>query len=294
MEKTILVIGGTGMLGQPVAHSLKEAGFQVRIMTRDTEKARKKFDDSFEIITGDPLDINFLKKALDSCFGVHISLASEVEQAVAEKVAQLAANSGIERITYVSGATVAEETRWYGMVNRKFLAEQAIRTSGTSYTIFCPTWFMESLPLFVRNSRASVIGKQACPYHWVAAEDFARMVSRAYRLEAAANRRFIIHGPQAIRMNEALKRYCAVFQPEIKQVSTMPIWLVKLMATLTRNPELKSVGEMMAYFDKVGEGRYLANTSDVLGTPTTTLAEWLEWRKAILSAANVESQLVLS
>ena len=46
---------------------------------------------------------------------------------MAETVAQVAARHGVERISYISGATVAEENRWFPMANRKFLAEQAIR-----------------------------------------------------------------------------------------------------------------------------------------------------------------------
>src|SRR5262245_37664526 len=103
MEKTILVVGGTGMLGQPVSHCLKEAGFRVRIMTRDRHKASALFDGSFEIAAGDPSDSGCLEQALDGCSGVHISLPTQVEQQVAEMVAQLAARHGVERISYISG-----------------------------------------------------------------------------------------------------------------------------------------------------------------------------------------------
>jgi uncharacterized protein YbjT (DUF2867 family) len=48
VQKKILVLGGTGMLGQPVARRLKEDGCQVRLLVRDVEKARKLFDESFE------------------------------------------------------------------------------------------------------------------------------------------------------------------------------------------------------------------------------------------------------
>jgi uncharacterized protein YbjT (DUF2867 family) len=277
MQKTIVVVGGTGMLGQPVARCLKEDGFRVRIMTRDHQKARKMFDDSFEIFARDPMDTNCVEEALHGCYGVHISLPTQVEQPVAETVAKVAAKHGVERISYISGATVAEENRWYPVINRKLLAEQAIREGGIPYTIFCPTWFMESLPMFVVQGRASVLGKQPYPYHWVAADDYARMVSTAYGL-AAANKRFIVHGPEAIRMHEALRRYCAVFHPDIKQVSTMPFWLVRLLATLTSNPELKSAGELLSYFEKVGEGTHSATDNGLLGAPTTTLDMWLENR----------------
>jgi uncharacterized protein YbjT (DUF2867 family) len=279
MQKTILVIGGTGLLGRPVSYALKEVGMQVRIMTRDLQKARKTFDSSFEIFVGDPTDINCVAEALNGCYGVHISLPTESEQQAAEVVSKVASRQSVERISYISGATVAEENRWFPMIDRKFLAEQAIRKSGVPYTMICPTWVMESLPLFVNQGRASVLGKQPCPYHWVAAEDIARMTATSYQLKEAASQRFIVHGPEAIRMQDALKRYCSVFHPEIKEVSSMPFWLVKLLATLMHNPGLKGAGEMMSYFEKVGEWKNLPQADCILHAPTITLDQWLETRK---------------
>jgi uncharacterized protein YbjT (DUF2867 family) len=280
MQKTILIISGTGMLGQPVARRLKESGFGVRVMTRNLQKAKEMFDSTYEIFAGDPTDINCVEEALNGCYGVHISLPSEVEQQVAETVAQVASRHGVERISYISGATVAEEHRWVPIANRKFLAEQAIRASGIPYTILCPTWVMEILPMFVNQGRAAVFGKQPYPYHWVAAEDVARMVSTAYLSEEGANKRFRVLGPEAIQMHEALRRYCAVFHPEIKKATTMPFWLVRLMATLTRDQGLKGAGELLSYFEKVGERTSnLGDDSCILGAPTITLDQWLERRK---------------
>ena len=276
MYKTILVIGGTGTLGAPVAHSLRDSGFGVRIMTRDLEKARRMFDETFDLFPGDPTDPDCLEEALDGCLGIHISLPPEVEQQVAERVAKLAPRHSVERISYISGATVTQENRWFPMVNGKFLAEQAIRESGIPFTIFCPTWVMEILPKFVNQGRAAIFGRQPCPYHWVAADDLARMVSTAYEFAEAGNKRLWIHGPEPIQMQEALQRYCTKFHPGIKQVSSMPFWLVNLMAMLTRSPELKGAGEMMSYFEKVGEMGDPAEANDLLGAPEITLDRWLE------------------
>lgn len=280
MKKIILVVGGTGMLGQPVSRSLNEAGFQVRVMTRDHQKAAAIFDDSFEIFAGDPLEPGCLEEAIHGCHGVHISLPSEVEQQVAETVAKVSRRYAVERITYISGRTVAEQNCWFPMTRQKFLAEKAIRESGVPYTIFCPTWIMESLPLFVRQGQASVLGKQHVPYHWVAAQDLASMVATAYTLKETANQRFLVLGPEAIRMQEALQRYCAALHPEIKQVSSMPLWLVGLLAAVTRNRELKGAGEMMSYFEKVGEGDGQPQAASILGAPRMTLDRWLQARKA--------------
>lgn len=276
MQRIILILGGTGMLGQPVALRLKADGFQVRIMTRDGQKARKMFDDSFEVVVGDPMDADCLEKALDGCYGVHISLPTGVEQQVAEAAVEMASKHSIERISYISGATVAEENRWFPMVNRKFLAEKAIREAEIPYTIFCPTWVMESLPMFVNQGRATVFGKQPTPYHWVAAGDLARMVVMAYQHEEAVNKRFFVYGPEAILIQEALRRYCAVFHPDIKQVSTMPFWLVRVLATIMGNQDLKGAGELMAYFERVGEKNSSAKDHGILGMPSVTLDQWLE------------------
>jgi len=284
MKKIILVIGGTGILGQPVSRCLKEAGFQVRILTRDLQKARKAFDNSFEMVAGDPMDAGCLEEALHGCYGVHISLPTEVEQQVAETVAQLALKHGVERITYISGATVAEKNRWFPMINRKFLAEKAIQESGIPYTIICPTWVMDGLPLFINQGRASVLGKQPYRYHWVAADDIARMVSTAYGLGEEATGRFIVHGPEAVRIHDALRRYCAVDRPDIKEVTSIPFWLIKLLATVMGNQELKGAGEMMSYFEKVGEGSNLPQVNCILGTPAMTLDSWLVRRKALRAA----------
>jgi hypothetical protein len=61
----------------------------------------------------------------------------------------------------------------------------------------------------------------------------------------------------------------------------MPFWLVKLLATITGNQELKSAGELMAYFAKVGEGNNPACMNGILGAPTTTLDRWLVLQRRV-------------
>ena len=58
----LLVLGGTGMLGGPVAHRLRADGFKVRLLARDPKKARTMFGDSFEIVAGDVTDVCSLER----------------------------------------------------------------------------------------------------------------------------------------------------------------------------------------------------------------------------------------
>jgi len=131
----------------------------------------------------------------------------------------------------------------------------------------------------VRNGRASIIGKQPTPLHWFAADDLARMVTVAYEKEEAANKRFIIHGPEGIPMIEALRRYCAQLHPEIEKVSPMLLWIARLMATVTRNETMRFRVAVFAYFDRIGELGDPMEANQLLGAPTTTLDAWIKQRK---------------
>ena len=275
MSKTILVLGGTGMLGEPVARQLQADGFQVRILARDTEKAAQHFDNSFEIVVGDVADRASLEQAMRGCDGVHISVGGPFDQLSAENAAALAPQAGITHITYVSGSTVCKENGWFPMVQQKLMAEKAIRESGVPYTIFCPTWPMEQLPRFAAAPKVMTIGKQPVPLHWFAADDMARMVSAAYQTEAAQNKRFYVHGPEAYTLKNALERACAALRPEVDSVGTMPVWLARVIGTLTGNDMLKFAAGLMGYFDKVGELGDPTEANQVLGAPSTTLEQWL-------------------
>jgi uncharacterized protein YbjT (DUF2867 family) len=275
MEHVICVLGGTGLLGVPVVRRLRSDGFRVRVLTRGPDEARRVLDPSIEIAAGDATDPTVLRSALEGCHAVHISIAGSAERPVTEAVAALADDVGLDRVGYVSGSTVDEKNRWFPMVDAKLRAEQAVAGCGVPWTVFRPTWPFETLARFVRDGRATVIGRNPTPYHWFAAADHARMVSTAYRLEEAAGRVFYIHGPEAMPIHEAVDRYREALHPEIASTGTMPTWMARALATVTRNQRLRFAADLMAYFDRVGEPGDPADANRLLGTPTTTMSDWL-------------------
>lgn len=280
MEKRILVIGATGLLGEPVAFHLKQRGFVARLMVRDIKKAAKRFGNDFEIVKGNINNVESLEKALDSCFGVHVNLSGELEQLGVENVSSVASKLRLQRITYISGTSVAEENIWVPLIKRKFFAEKAIRDSGVAYCIFCPTWFMEVLPKYIRGERAFVFGKQLNPYHLIAADDYARMVAASYELEEAINKRFFIHGPEGILFHQAVKRYCDVFHQEIKKVSTMPYLLATIISKVSGKKEMKAISDWMAAFEKIGEKGDPSDANNILGAPNIKLEDWLQQKES--------------
>jgi len=285
MQKTILVIGATGMLGGPVVHHLKNNGFQPRILARNKEKAKKLFDKSFEVVAGDVNDTSSLETALHGCYGVHISLSPETETSGVKNTVMISSQQKLQRITYISGATTFDPNARMPHTQQKRRLENVIRESGIPYTFFCPVSAMENLPFMVRGHRASVIGRNPPPVHWFAADDLGRMVALSYSLEEAKNKKFCIHGPEDIPQVELLRRYCDVFHPEIKKISKTPFSMMKIIALLSRNEGLKWNIPLIAYIEKVGEPGDPTEANCILGPPTTTLDEWLEIRKTRLQTA---------
>ena len=277
----ILVVGATGMLGEPVARKLKDDGYDVRLLARDAGAARRIFGGNFEIVTGDVTDPASLRLAMQKCHGVHVNLRGAntlasydtVERGGATNIALAAAHCGVRRLTYVSGAGIGDSVTEDPFLAIKAAAAAAIVSSGIDYTIFKPTHFMESLPQFIRGRRATVIGRQPHRYHYLAVADFADVVSRAFRMAEAANQSLTIFGPGTFTMAEALRLYCAAVYPGMS-VGHMPVTIARLLAAVTGNQDLRFAAMLFAGFSRLGERGAPTLTHRLFGAPHTTLAEW--------------------
>jgi uncharacterized protein YbjT (DUF2867 family) len=242
-------------------------------------KAREVLGNGFEVIEGNAANRDDLQTALAGCIGVHISLSPDSELVAATHIAALAPASSLERVTYVSATTAVEEHRWFEMIDVKLRAEEVVRNSGVPYTIFCPTWVMETLPNFVHGRRAfAVTGKQPIPLHFFAAEEFGRMVAAAYEMEETVGKRLYIHGPEAIPLREAIDRLVTACYPEIKKVTVLPVWLARVVAVLMSREGLKFVSRLISYYDKVGEIGDPTEANELLGAPSITLNAWCRMR----------------
>lgn len=286
-DKLILIVGATGLLGRPVVEMLDHFGFPVRLLSRDPDKASKIFGRHFEIVKGDIADKQSLEKALEGCYGVHINLKGgpkakdfdRIEHRGTEAIVQAALKQGVTRITYLSGASIAKDRLWFAPTKAKYSAEQAIIKSGLEYAIFRATWFMESLPFFVRDNRATVMGKQPLGIHWLAAEDYARMVAQAYLLDGPLYNIFTTWGPDEYTFNEALKIFCSINNPGAK-VNSIPLGVLRFFAAITFSRPLKEVLPLMKYFEKYGELGDPTLTDELLGPPQITLEKWSKCFKA--------------
>jgi NADH dehydrogenase len=270
-----------------VARQLLADGYSVRLLVRDVARAHTLLGPEFESFTGDVDDPAAIERALEGCIGVHISLRAgpspasldHIEHQGTARIAELAARQGLSRLTYLSGMLVTKDAETPGD-RAKFRAEEAIHRSGVPYTVFKPTYFMETLPRHMQGNFAIVLGRQPHPLHMVSAHDFAQMVSRSFRTPEAANRHFFVHGPEAITIPDALRLYCSLAEPG-KRVVSVPLWFMSVVDALFMRRQLQSTIQLMEVMQRVGEQGDSSETNAVLGAPTTRLRQWCEQQRRL-------------
>src|SRR4051812_46337038 len=105
MTMKVLVVGATGMLGDPVARRLQEDDHRVRLLVRDEARAHTRFGAAFDYVEGSVTDAGAVERAVAGMDAVHISLGAHsldqlepVEHHGTASIAAAAARHGLRRI----------------------------------------------------------------------------------------------------------------------------------------------------------------------------------------------------
>jgi uncharacterized protein YbjT (DUF2867 family) len=231
----ILVIGGTGMLGRPVVRRMVSDGLPVRVMARDPQRAATQLPDGVEIVKGDLHDRASVEAAMDGVTCCHVNL----ENAMAHTrpswdpdadgsmvVLNAAKTMNLTRLTRIAALGVYDTEHLWWAAKAKAEVDRAWLESPVDCTIFHPTWFMESLPLFTRNRRIILPRWGDTKLHWVAGDDYAGQVIASMAMPSAANRVYAVQGPERLSPREAAQRYAAAHPDDLK-ITMIPLWPVR-------------------------------------------------------------------
>ncbi len=147
-RKKILVTGATGQQGGAAVPALLAHGHDVRVMTRDPDKAKGMWKSNVEVVRGDFRDRDSLKKALDGMDGAFV-MGTPYEEGPGAEVSQGKAmvdackQKGIGHVVYTSVSSADKKTG-IPHFESKYEVEKHLKKTGLRCTILRPVWFMEN------------------------------------------------------------------------------------------------------------------------------------------------------
>lgn len=210
----IVVAGGSGLLGRHVVAALIGQGEKVRVLSRDTERARALFDDRVEIVRGDVrrrdglddavVDAEMVVSAVHGFLGGRGAGPAEVDDRGNAHLVEAAAAVGAGVVLVSASGASADHP--VDLFRAKFAAEQYLRGIGTPWVIVRPPAYLETwLGVLSKTAGASgrplVFGRGVQPIPFVSVLDVAAVVTRAATDPSDRGRVIEVTG-ESITMND--------------------------------------------------------------------------------------------
>jgi uncharacterized protein YbjT (DUF2867 family) len=145
MTSPILVTGGTGTLGRLVVARLRDAGCEVRVLSRSTREA----EDGIEFLAGDLATGEGIEAAVDGAGTImHLAGGPKGDEDKARNLVRAASRAGARPLVYISvvGADLIPvasrvDRAMFGYFAAKRAAERIVADSGLPFTILRATQF---------------------------------------------------------------------------------------------------------------------------------------------------------
>ncbi len=276
------IIGATGILGRPIVRVLrKDSEIDLVAFTRNIDHARRVLPSDTEIQHADLTDAKALIKKLEGFDALHLNLAHPFSQKarfdpdrdgsiVALTAAREAGIKHILRISALEVSALPDSTWW--VLQRKRETDQRFLESPLRCTIFRPSWFMESLPMFAVAKRFLLTPRvPRTGLRWIAGEDYARQVAAAIKRPDDASRFFEILGPEPVPFADAVHRFIAASHRRLIRIP-MPRAVLHLAASA--NPQPRYLRDLLEATFACDHARNADDTWDQLGRPQMTIEDY--------------------
>lgn len=252
MYKNIFLTGATGFVGTYVLEKLTASGFNVKALIRNKNKI-KKYYNNCEYITGDVLNTNTFEQSLDgidvivNLIGIIREIKSrgitfdKLHVEATKNLLMMADKYGIKRFIQMSANGVSDNSK-IKYYHTKYVAEELVRKSNTTYTIFRPSIIfgkgdgfitmlakkMKILPFFIN------FGKGNFPFQVISVDDVATYFAESINNEATFNKTFCLCGDEIYTFKEII----SLIQNEMqlkRMIIPVPVNLIKIITTLLGN-----------------------------------------------------------
>jgi uncharacterized protein YbjT (DUF2867 family) len=129
MTSSILLTGGTGTLGRLLTPLLRDAGCNVRVLSRQGRES----GDGIEYVTGDLLKGEGIEPAVDGAeIILHLAGGPRGDEEATRNLVRAASRAGVQHLAYIS--VIGADRVPLGWFKSKLGAEQAVAGSGLPWT----------------------------------------------------------------------------------------------------------------------------------------------------------------
>ncbi|MDM9382269.1 NAD-dependent epimerase/dehydratase family protein [Chlorogloeopsis sp. ULAP01] len=260
-KSTVLVIGGTGFIGQALVRRLRQEGYGVRVLARNPNSCPSELHNlGVEFAKGDFADVNAVEAALDGVrYVYHLARGNgktwsdylETDVKPTRQVAELCLKHGIEKLFYASSiaiyyagkntSTITENTEPHQGIMR--VAPYA-RSKAENERSLLELHHKQDLPVTIFRPGV-VLGRGGSPYHWgiaawpyssvcslygdgnnplpiVLVDDVADAMVRAIEVPGIEGKSYNLTSTPCITANEYLDEFERQASIKLRRVPTSP------------------------------------------------------------------------
>lgn len=260
-RERILVLGGEGKTGRPVAEKLRNMGYEVRIGSRSAD------------IPFDWREPAGWPRVLADVAAVYIAYQPDLAVPGSDDdirmLSRLAAEAGVKRLVLLSGRgeDAAE------------VSEEAMKEAGIDWTVLRGSWFFQNFSegLFAEPILGGelVLPSATVREPFVDTRDVADMAVAALTEEGHAGRTYELTGPRLMTFREAVAEFSAA---GAREVAYTPVTIEDYAAMLREAGLPEDVIWLVTYlFGSVLDGRNERLSEDiehVLGRPPRDFADF--------------------
>ena len=269
----ILVIGATGTIGTQLVTQLSGAGYPVRALTRNLDKAAK-FKGGIEIVAGDLDDEESLVKAM---YGVERFFLITANTRQDRNALAAAIKAGATHVVKIS----TQEAGWssvqgHGHWHKE--REDLIRASGLKWTFLRPSMYMSFALTWAKSIQtdnaiyaAGGQGEIGSVDPW----DVAAVAKAALTAPGHENAAYELTGPELLSLDDMAAVLSKVTDRPIRRVAITEAGQGEIFAKMGLPPYV--VAGLVETFSLIRAGRFAYLTEDierVTGAPARTFEMW--------------------
>jgi uncharacterized protein YbjT (DUF2867 family) len=277
---TVLVVGGTGMLGQQVVERLIASGKRVRALVRPTSQTDALRSAGVELAVGDLMQRDSLGPALEEVDAVITTAAGytghtpgdtiETDYAGNANLADAAADAGVRRFVFTSILT-CEQTPQVPHFWAKKIMEDHLAERNVPFVALRPGAFLDQVGVWGggngwADGKVSWVGDIDVLLTFVYTADLAGYLAAAVDAPVSVGERIDIGWDRPVSFRELARTGSKLLGRDVEAVAVDPAWL--------RQPDQSEEPnrDFTAMVDHFNSGRYVADIrrqSEVFGRAPT-------------------------